>query len=37
VARTVDFAEIKAHYYRSMPELNPGGIVPRGPALDFSL
>jgi glutathionyl-hydroquinone reductase len=37
VARTVDFSEIKTHYYRSMPELNPGGIVPRGPALDFSL
>jgi len=37
VARTVDLGEIKAHYYRSMPELNPAGIVPKGPALDFSL
>ena len=37
VARTVDLREIKSHYYRSMPELNPSGIVPRGPALDFSL
>ena len=36
VARTVDLDAIKAHYYRSMPELNPSGIVPRGPLLDFS-
>jgi putative glutathione S-transferase len=36
VARTVHLGEIKAHYYRSMPELNPSGIVPRGPRLDFS-
>jgi glutathionyl-hydroquinone reductase len=37
VARTVDLGEIKAHYYRSMKELNPGGIVPRGPRIDFRL
>ncbi len=36
VARTVDLDEIKAHYYRSMPELNPSGVVPKGPLLDFS-
>jgi putative glutathione S-transferase len=36
VARTVDLREIKAHYYRSMPELNPSGVVPAGPLLDFS-
>jgi len=36
VARTVDLEEIKAHYYRSMPELNPSGVVPKGPLLDFS-
>ena len=36
VARTVDLDEIKTHYYRSMPELNPSGIVPRGPPIDFS-
>lgn len=35
VARTVNLAEIKAHYYRSMPEINPSGIVPKGPALAF--
>lgn len=36
VARTVDLEEIKAHYYRSMPEVNPSGVVPIGPLLDFS-
>ena len=36
VARTVDLDEIKAHYYRSMPEVNPSGVVPIGPLLDFS-
>jgi len=36
VARTVDLDEIKAHYYRSMPEINPSGVVPKGPLLDFS-
>lgn len=35
IARTVDLGEIKAHYYRSMPEINPSGVVPRGPLLDF--
>jgi glutathionyl-hydroquinone reductase len=37
VARTVDLAEIKAHYYRSMRQLNPTQIVPKGPRLDFRL
>jgi putative glutathione S-transferase len=37
VARTVDLAEIKAHYYRSMKQLNPTQIVPKGPLLDFRL
>jgi putative glutathione S-transferase len=37
VARTVDLPEIKAHYYRSMKQLNPTQIVPKGPALDFRL
>jgi glutathionyl-hydroquinone reductase len=36
VARTVDLDEIKAHYYRSMREINPSGVVPKGPLLDFS-
>jgi glutathionyl-hydroquinone reductase len=37
VARTVDLAQIKAHYYRSMKQLNPTQIVPKGPRLDFRL
>jgi len=37
VARTVDLAEIKAHYYRSMKHINPTQIVPKGPRLDFRL
>lgn len=37
VARTVDLAQIKTHYYRSMRHINPTGIVPVGPELDFSL
>jgi putative glutathione S-transferase len=37
VARTVDFAEIKSHYYRSQKQVNPTQIVPRGPRLDFRL
>src|SRR5687768_1138761 len=37
VGKTVDLAEIKAHYYRSMKSLNPTQIVPKGPRLDFRL
>ena len=37
VAKTVDLAEIKSHYYRSMKHINPTQIVPKGPLLDFSL
>ena len=35
-AGTVDFPHIKAHYYGSHPTINPTGIVPKGPELDFS-
>jgi putative glutathione S-transferase len=35
VAQTVDMDHIKRHYYMSHPHLNPGGIVPKGPVLDF--
>jgi putative glutathione S-transferase len=35
VARTVDLAQIKAHYYRSMKHINPTQIVPKGPVLSF--
>jgi putative glutathione S-transferase len=37
VARTVDLAQIKSHYYRSMKHINPTQIVPKGPLLDFRL
>jgi putative glutathione S-transferase len=36
VAETVDMDHIKRHYYASHRHLNPAGIVPKGPALDFS-
>lgn len=36
VAATVSMDQIKRHYYMSMRNLNPSGIVPKGPALDFT-
>jgi len=36
VAETVRFDHIKAHYYGSHPTINPSGIVPKGPLLDFN-
>jgi putative glutathione S-transferase len=36
VAETVDIDHIKRHYYGSHRHLNPFGIVPLGPALDFT-
>ncbi|CAN5545816.1 glutathione S-transferase family protein [soil metagenome] len=36
IAGTVDIHHIKHHYYESHPQLNPSGIVPVGPRLDFS-
>jgi putative glutathione S-transferase len=35
IAGTVDFDQIKRHYYGTHPQLNPTRIVPRGPALDL--
>lgn len=35
VAATFDATHVKRHYYESHRTLNPGGIVPAGPALDF--
>lgn len=32
---TVDFHHIRQHYYRSHPGVNPSGVVPAGPELDF--
>ena len=36
VAETVDFHHIKTHYYASHDTINPTGIVPKGPELDYS-
>ena len=36
VAQTVDFTHIKGHYYASHRTINPTGIVPKGPAQDFT-
>ncbi|MBY5034313.1 glutathione S-transferase family protein [Streptococcus gallolyticus] len=37
VAETVDFDHIKQHYYGSHKTINPNGIVPVGPILDWTL
>ena len=36
VAETVSLAQIKRHYYGSQRQVNPTGIVPVGPQLDFA-
>jgi putative glutathione S-transferase len=36
IADTVDIPRIKLGYYGGMRNLNPSGIIPLGPALDFS-
>jgi putative glutathione S-transferase len=36
VAETVSLEQIKRHYYFSQRQVNPTGIVPLGPQLDFS-
>jgi putative glutathione S-transferase len=36
IADTVRLDEIKKHYYGSHPTLNPTGVVPKGPTIDFS-
>jgi glutathionyl-hydroquinone reductase len=35
IAATVNMDHIKRHYYGSHRHVNPTGIVPLGPALDF--
>ncbi|WP_272476195.1 glutathione S-transferase family protein [Baekduia alba] len=35
IADTVDFDQIKRHYYTTHPQLNPTRIVPKGPELDL--
>lgn len=36
IADTVNMDAIKNHYYRSHPSINPNGIVPAGPDIDFT-
>ncbi|MGQ3029892.1 MAG: glutathione S-transferase family protein, partial [Ferrovibrionaceae bacterium] len=36
IAATIDFDAIKTHYYGSHRTINPTGIVPKGPELDFT-
>ena len=36
IAETVDMLHIKAHYYGSHATINPTGVVPVGPDLDFA-
>ena len=36
VKETCNLEHIKLHYYQSHPHINPSGIVPSGPAIDFS-
>ena len=36
VAETVSLQQIKRHYYFSQRQVNPTGIVPVGPQLDFA-
>ena len=36
IAETVNLEHIKTHYYRSHPGINPNGIVPLGPHVDYS-
>ncbi|MGF1610414.1 MAG: glutathione S-transferase family protein [Kiloniellales bacterium] len=36
VAETVNLHHIKRHYYGSHSTVNPGGIVPKGPDIDFT-
>ena len=35
VAETVDMGHIKTHYFASHRQINPSGIIPDGPVLDF--
>jgi putative glutathione S-transferase len=35
IAETVNIPAIKAHYYESHDTINPTGVVPVGPVLDF--
>ena len=36
IAETVDFDQIKRHYYGTHESINPTGIIPAGPVLDLA-
>jgi putative glutathione S-transferase len=36
IKETVNFDHIKRHYYQSHRTLNPSGIVPVGPVIDYA-
>lgn len=36
VAETVNIEHIKRHYYESHRQINPSGVVPQGPMIDFN-
>lgn len=36
IADTVDIEQVKAHFYMSHDWINPNGIIPKGPAIDFT-
>ena len=36
IAATIDINYIKAHYYASHTHINPTGVIPHGPELDYS-
>ena len=36
IAETCDVDEYKLHYYGSLFMVNPSGVVPKGPRLDFT-
>lgn len=37
IAETINFEHIKGHYYQSHQSINPTGIVPKGPEIDWSI
>jgi putative glutathione S-transferase len=37
IAETVDFDHIKRHYYMTHPQINPTGVVPKGPEMDLDV
>lgn len=37
IEETVNFEHIKGHYYRSHKSINPTGVIPKGPEIDFTI